>query len=163
MTVYRPGDVGVCHGAGALDRLIDAGEWLHGAGRLSRWSHSFVVTDADGGTIEAEGAGVVRAHVGDHPDRLILACPPGVDRAKVVAFAVSQLGDRYNYGQDIWLGLDCLLHTGFADPDKGTWICSELVSAALCAGNWKPAIPPRMTFPSDLPRLLTPVSEKDCA
>lgn len=156
---YQPGDIGLCKGTGWEDRLIEAGEHLHGDGRWSIYSHAFIVTGADGPTVEAQAAGVVRSTVASHgPAVKIFSPPAGVDRSKVVEFGVSRLGDTYDYLDDVLLGVDCLLHTRLRQRRPGTWICSELASAALTAGGWRSPLPAALTMPADLARLLTPTT-----
>lgn len=155
MTVYQPGDIGLCKGTGLLDRLIEVGERIHGDGPWSVYSHAFVIVSADGGTVEAQGAGVIRSTVASHGTAVtVFACPPGVDRATVVGFAEAQLGDSYGYLDDALLGVDCLLRTQLHEHTGRAWICSELAAAALEAGGWVSPLPPALTMPADLARLL---------
>jgi len=148
--IYRPGDIGLCRGTAPMDRLIEAGEWLHGAGRDAVFTHAFVVVNPEGRTIEAQARGVVRATVASHgPAVTIFACPPGVDPAKVVAYAESQLGVEYGYLDDVLLGVDCVMHTKFHEHGDSL-ICSELAALALHAGGWTLPKPAALMMPSDL-------------
>lgn len=146
----QPGDIGVCHGTGIVDRVIEFGERLHGAGRDAKWSHAFVVVSAQGDTIEAQAFGVVRSTVASHgPDVRIFDCPAGVDRQKVVATANKMLGVEYGYWDDLLLGIDCLTHWTLHERGDSV-ICSELAAMCLVAGGWKSPLPPALTMPSDI-------------
>jgi len=148
--VYRPGDIGLCRGTGLLDGLIHLGERLHGAGRDAVFTHAFIVATADGGTVEAQARGVVRATVASHgPAVTIFPCPAAVDRSKVVAYAEGKLGVEYGYLDDMLLGVDCLLHTRFHDRGDSL-ICSELAALALHDGGWRLPMPASLMMPSDV-------------
>lgn len=149
-SVFVPGDVGLCKGTAILDRLIELGERLHGAGKGSVYSHAFVIVTPEGGTIEAQAAGVVRATVASHgPDVTILSAPEGVDRAGVVAYATGRLGTPYNFLDDALLGVDCLLGTTWHSHSKSL-ICSELAALSWQAGGWPLERPAAEIMPSDL-------------
>lgn len=151
---YTPGDIGLCRGTGLLDRLIETGERLHGAGPDAVYSHAFIVATADGGTIEAQAHGVVRSTVASHgPAVTIFAPPPSVDRATVVAYATGELGVEYGYWDDVLLGLDCLLHTRLHERGDSL-ICSELAALALQAGGMALPIAAALMMPSDIAHLL---------
>lgn len=150
MTQYLPGTIGVSHSPGVLGRLIRTGEWLHGDGRhASRWNHAYVIVNENGDTIEAGSKGVVNNNVTEHPDRLIIGSPPGVDRAKVVEYAYSHLGVEYGYGTDVLLGFDCItrlklhLHTD-------SLICSQLAALCLEFGGWALPEEASLIMPSTL-------------
>lgn len=145
----QPGDIGVTTGSTLTDRVIQLGQHLHGDGAASKWNHAFVIVDNDGGTIEAQAAGVVRSEVSRHPHHVLFECPAGVNRAEVVKFAIQQLGTEYDWIDIVALGIDCLLHTKLHEHTDA-WICSELAAAALIAGGWKPPLQPALTMPADL-------------
>jgi hypothetical protein len=151
----QAGDIGLCHGTGLLDRTIEFGEKLRGAGSYSQWSHAFVVVSNGGDTIEARSRGVVRSTVGSHGKALrIFDCPAGVDRDAVVAKAVESLGIEYGYLQDVLLGIDCLTHWKLHVRGDALF-CSELAAICLQAGGWKCPMPPSLVMPSTLGRLLS--------
>lgn len=145
---WAPGDIGAERNNSKLARLIQAGQLLWGD-RNWHWNHIFVVTDSDGGTIEAAGRGVVRSNVGNR-DVIKLRFPDGVERSKVVAFATSKLGTPYDYWADVVLGIDCLFHTRLRGESQRRLICSELGALALRAGGWTPPIPTWLIKPGDL-------------
>jgi len=149
-TVYAPGDVGLCRGTAILDRLIETGESIHGAGRGSRFSHAFVIVTPEGGTVEAQAKGVVRATVASHgPAVTILGAPAGLARPAVVDYAISRLGTAYNFLDDGLLGVDCLLGTTWHSHSKAV-ICSELAALAWQAGGWALPRPAAEIMPSTI-------------
>ena len=150
---YTPGDIFVAHDGGPYTLAIEIGERLHGYGKASRWTHAGIITTPAGGTIEAQGRGVVRADMSNHPDSKTLACPAGVDRSLVVAYATAHLNAEYGYLDALLLGIDCLTHLTLHEHGD-SFICSELVAAALKAGGWKSSRPSALTYPANLDMVL---------
>lgn len=149
-----PGDVMLTHSPGPIGWAIRLGERMRSPFG-ARWNHAGIVTSASGDTIEAWTRGVVRSVVSHHPERIILPCPAGVDRNRVVAAAVECLGERYNFMDILALAVDCLFGTSLHDSDRGQVICSELVTQCLVAGGWhSPKEPAALMMPSDLARAL---------
>ena len=144
---FNPGDVLLVH-SGGFGRVIGLGEAIRGAG--AEWTHAALIVSSAGVTIEAGSSGVGYSSVANHPVHLVLPCPAGVIRRIVLAEARSFVGYKYNYGDLVALGLDCLLGTGFHDSDSGQLICSELVARCLVAGGWKSPKRPSRMMPSDL-------------
>lgn len=155
---WQAGDIGAERNSSALARLIQVGQFVYGD-RHWRWNHIFVVTDDNGGTVEALGAGVVRSTVGDRTV-INLGCPPGVDRLKVVEFAVSKVGTPYDFLDDVLLGFDCLPPHTELHTDGRRLICSELGCEALIAGGWESPRKPALTKPGDLIDALTSAPER---
>ncbi|MDQ2729208.1 MAG: hypothetical protein M3Y91_15425 [Actinomycetota bacterium] len=155
---YTPGDIAVVTGTGFWDRLIQTGQGLTASRKWKKWNHAIVIVTPGGGTVEAEAKGVVYDDMANHPDPLILPCPAGVDRNKVVAFASSKVGAGYDFFDDVLMGLDCLAlgHLKLHEHGSG-WICSELAAAALVAGGWRSPKDPAAMMPSDLAMALSPV------
>lgn len=154
MSTWLPGDIGATTGPAAVSRLIQMGQRLHGD-RFYKWNHIFVVVDSTGGTVEALGHGVARSSLMDHGQVLHLGCPAGVDRARVVEFALSKLGVEYGYLDDVLLGVDCLTRARLCWRGDSL-ICSELGALALEAGGWRSPLPAALTMPADLVAALSP-------
>ena len=149
MVSWERGDIGAERNGSFLARLIQFGQLLYGD-RNWRWNHIFVVTDSAGSTVEAVGKGVCRGTVAGR-DVVKLRFPEGVDREKVAAFAESKLGVKYDYWDDVLLGVDCLPpKTQFHTADGDRLICSELGAEALAAGGWVSPKLPALTKPGDL-------------
>lgn len=145
---WHPGDIGVERNGSFLARLIQTGQRV--AGNIHWvWNHAFVVVDDQGNTIEAQGQGVVRGNVTGR-DVINLGRPAGVDRKKVVGFALSKLGTPYDFLDDVVLGVNCLLGTHWRGAERDRLICSELAALALQAGGWTPPIPTWLIKPADL-------------
>lgn len=155
----QPGDLFVCHGSAIGDRLISFGQRIHDDGKYARWTHAGIIVgaevDGDHVTVEAQAHGVGYHWLSDHSDRLVLPCPAGVDRAKAVEFAKSQVGAHYNWAELVEMGIDCVAHTHLHDTDKGQWICSELAAASWVAGGWQPSLSAADTMAADLAREAT--------
>lgn len=145
--IWSPGDIAVETGPSKVDRLIQFGQRIHGC-KLWQWNHAIVVINAAGDTIEAGGHGIVRGTIGSR-DVAKLRFPAGVDRERVVMFAATQLGVKYNYPGVVLLGVDCLFDTKLHSHGK-TMFCSELAAAALNAGGWHSPLIPARTMPADL-------------
>lgn len=146
---WEPGDIGVTTGTATISRLIQTGQRIHGDA-FWKWNHAFVVVDEAGNTVEALGRGVVCSNVANHGEQLNLGCPAGVDRLKVVEFALSKIGDDYSYTGDVCMGVDCLLRTKLHVHSQHSEFCSELAAEALEAGGWVSPTLPALTMPSTL-------------
>lgn len=149
------GDIGVSHSPGFIGHLIRTGERMTNSRQWAKWNHAFVVMDDRGNTIEAGGKGVVRNNVSSHPEHLILHHPAGVDRNKIVACAIKNLGVEYGYFDDVLLGFDCLTHLKLHQHGDSL-ICSELATICLIAGGWKSPKSASAMLPSDLAMALEP-------
>jgi hypothetical protein len=145
---WAPGDIVAETNSSFLARLIQLGQWLWG-NRNWRQNHILIVVNAQGGTIEAQAAGVVRSTVGTRK-LTKLRFPDGVERDKVVAYAEYRLGTPYDYWDDVALGIDCVFRTHFRDTDSKKLICSELGALALSAGGWRHHLPTWQYKPGDL-------------
>lgn len=149
---WQPGDIGVERNGSFLARLIQTGQRISGNNHWV-WNHAFVVVGPNGATVEAAGKGVSYGNVSGR-DVLNLGCPAGVDRAKVVAFAISKLNTPYDFLDDVVLGVNCLLGTHLRGADRDRLICSELAALALQAGGWVPPAPTWGIKPADLADML---------
>lgn len=145
---WRAGDIGAETNGSRLARLIQLGQRLRRSPSW-RWNHIFVVVDDQGGTIEAQGSGVVRSSVGTRTV-INLGCPAGVDRLEVVAAARRELGVKYNYLGVILLGVDCVFGTNLHWHSQRVRFCSELAVTALKAGGWRSPRYASETKPADL-------------
>lgn len=152
-TVWRAGDIGAASGKAVVSRLIQTGQRWRGD-QYWKWNHIFVVVDKAGNTVEATGSGVARGHVDRSDQTLNLGCPAGVDRFKVAAYAMAQLGIEYGYLDVALLGFDCLTHARLCWRGDSL-ICSELGALALKAGGWVCPLPAALTMPADLVAGLT--------
>lgn len=136
-----PGDVGLTHGSGLVDWAIRFAE-ARRYGRSSpqaNWNHAFLIVDAEGGLIEAQGHGVVRNSLKaeySHADYVIMRPPfpaGGADRA--VAVMTAMLGDHYGYLEIVCEGLAFLTQTRLRFAVAGEHICSGAVSRAVTVGG----------------------------
>lgn len=151
MASYVPGDLGCSSGRSLIDRAIQFGQRCAGAPPgEARWNHAFVIVDTDGTTVEASARGVIRGQVEEHGDRLIVPAPEGVERHKVVNFAMKQVGLPYDFVEICLLGIDCLHRTWNLHRHSRAWICSELAAASWIAGGWASPRCPAMTYPWDI-------------
>jgi hypothetical protein len=136
-----PGDVGLTHGSGFADWAIRFAETRrYGRGSpQAKWNHAFLIVDAEGGLIEAQGHGVVpnslKAEYG-HADYVIVRPPfaPG-DADKAVAAMKAMLGDHYGYLEIVCEGLAFLTQTRLRFGIAGEHICSGAVSRAVTVGG----------------------------
>ena len=140
----EPGDIVFARSNGLMGKAIRFGEWLRFR-RGSRYNHVCFVDRIENGepiVIQAEPQGVTDdkplSSVGAY---LLLKPPPGVDPAKVLAFARNQIGDAYGWLMILALAVDIItpawfptLH--FAGKRSNTWICSALSAEALRFGGW---------------------------
>jgi hypothetical protein len=155
-TFWTPGDIGVTTGPDFVSRLIQFGQHIHGDAYW-KWNHAFIVVDSQGGTIEAQGAGVVHSNVSTHGEMLNLGCPDGVDRLKVVGYAVSRVKTKYSYPDVVLMGIDCLTHARLSWG--GGVICSQLAAECLMEGGWQGLKQDAAdTMPADLVDQMQPIS-----
>ena len=138
---YAPGDVGLAHGSGLVDRAIRFAETLrYGKGSAeARWNHAFMVVSSSGDLIQAEGQGVVTGTMASDyqgGDYVVLrpTYPPwGVERA--VAAMTGLLGKKYGYLEIVSEAFSFLFQTKLRFAIEGQQICSGAVSFALDQGG----------------------------
>ncbi|MGH9652588.1 MAG: hypothetical protein ACRD6B_03885 [Bryobacteraceae bacterium] len=116
------------------------------------WAHVAVVVE-DGQTIEAQGRGVVRMAVSDHPEAAVCRAV-GLDRERIVAEARRRLGQPYGYRDFFFLSLDAVFGTNFSDNRLGVDICSELGIRCWIAGGYPFEGNPSDVAPSDIAMLV---------
>jgi hypothetical protein len=144
---YRPGQIGFCHSTNIFGKAIRFGERLrfrHG----DFWNHVFIISDEIDSTgepliIQAISKGVdgskPLSQVAPGGKYQVIELPAGVDSAKVLAFAKSQVGSGYGYISIASIVLQILLPRWLPMltlRSKSTWICSALSAESARAGGW---------------------------
>jgi len=144
---YRPGQIGFCHSTNIFGKAIRFGERLrfrHG----NFWNHVFIISDEIDSTgepliIQAISKGVdgsrPLSQVAPGGRYQVLELPAGVDAAKVLAFAKSQIGSGYGYVSIASIVLQILMPRWFpmlTVRSRSTWICSALGAESARAGGW---------------------------
>ncbi len=136
---WIPGDFILTHGDSFMSALIRFGEQLriHGDDRRYAWfNHAALITDTDGGIVEALGRGVVRANASKYLRKDYVVVHSGADThdvKEVLRFADWVIAHRAHYGRLTIASLVITLLTGakltfFID---GEFICSGLVARAM--------------------------------
>ena len=141
----KPGSIGVAHTPDAMGLLIRVGESIRFK-RGSNWNHGFIVsdeTDENGSPylIQAQIKGVTDTMtLAELPgDWMILPMPKGVNRARVLQFAKSQVGIRYGFVTILAIALDILTWNwfpSFRGARRQSWICSALAFESLRFGGY---------------------------
>ena len=147
LVLPKPGQIGFAHTTGIMGKMIRFGEALKGKVG-SEWNHAFIVSDEVSDTgepliIQATLKGVT----GDKPlssvapggRYTVIDLPEGVDPLQVVAFAKSQIGQRYGLLTILAIAVDILTWNwvpSFEGSRKPSWICSALAAASLRCGGW---------------------------
>lgn len=152
---YIPGSIALFHSKGFLGKLIRFGERIRGK-KGTYWNHAGVIIDEAGNTVEALGHGVMNDELGTR-DFTILnpADMSDLQRAKVVTFAKSCLGDHYGYLTIVSIGVDLVIRSRFSFRNGKSLICSELAARALEHGSWIcPKLDTSHVMPSDLDKWL---------
>lgn len=140
----RPGDIVACETKSTFGRLIGFGQWLRRADRSARRFHHIGVLVTPGATERtAEVVQAARrvdvatvAEAAGGGAYVVVSCPPGVDRAKVVAQARACVGERYGVLSIVSIVVSLLAPKGVTFRRPGTWICSALGAWSLHAGGW---------------------------
>ena len=106
----------------------------------SRYCHIRMITDADGGTVEADFKGAIRGHVQDG-DVIVTAPLTDGQRARIAAMATPLLGTPYGFADIAALAFAKLglrvpfLSKRLARPDR--LFCSQLVDIVWQAVGFK--------------------------
>jgi uncharacterized protein YycO len=155
---FEPGDFILTHRHRAIAALISFGQKRRFRGADSvyaHWSHSAIVVDIDGGLVEAESMGVVKAPISKYraTEYHLVRLGSELDapgRKRTVDYSNAQVGVAFGYlalaGVTIYLltGLPVRLMR------RNHQICSELVVRALQAGGLLMNADPSLTLPADL-------------
>lgn len=143
------GDLVFCHSTGFVGRAIRFCEWLrrdwHGTNERAgdHWNHVAILdkqlSTGEWTVVQAEGRGVTRGRklssVAPEGAYEVVALPAAVTRAKVVAFAHSQVGRHYGFLTIVSIALTLFTPRFVNVLMPGTWICSALARAALWTGG----------------------------
>jgi hypothetical protein len=150
-----PGDFILKAGRDGFSPLVYLGQRLRYPESLARYTHAALVSDRDGGLIEATWRGVMRTHLSKYEgDEYVFVRVRSVpwDRAQALLFAESVADERYGYGYlgivavALWLLTGTRLWFGLS----GSVFCSALVAEALTRSGFVWPKPPSMMLPADL-------------
>ena len=134
---FHRGDFVLVAGTHLASRVIRWGQQLRirGADRIHvRWTHAALIVDADGGLIEAVGAGVREWHLDRYAgdDYVVVRIETSEEnRDEVVRFARWALRRPYGRLSTVSVGLSMLTGSRFSFFVDGQFFCSGLVAAAL--------------------------------
>lgn len=154
----NPGDLVLTHGHSVVHRAIRAAQAVRFRGDrrpYAFFNHAAIIADRWGEVIEATAGGVRRSHLASYTADgyqyvVVDAGADQHDRAQIVAFAESCLGQQYGFltiaallawtvfGGKLVIGLD------------GTEICSGLAAQALVRDGANFPRQPTMCMPADL-------------
>jgi hypothetical protein len=137
-----PGDLVFAHSKGLIGRAIRLAERIRWRGG-DAYNHVAVLAEQVGDDwriIQAEARGVTHtgmlSTVAPGGTYVIVPLAPGIDAAKVLAFAQAQVGRRYGFLTVVSI-IATILSPRFVDvmlPD--TWICSAVAAESLRFGGW---------------------------
>ena len=136
---YEPGDFILTHASSFFSYLIRFGQRLRFTGQDAKfawWSHTAIITSANGELIEAVGAGVCRANLTKYRETEYHLVKLGKladakDREQAVRFATWSLGESYGWFNIASIALSLVMGGKFTFGFDGQAICSGLVSRAL--------------------------------
>lgn len=110
--------------------------WLIRTGTRSHYNHAFIITDFNGGIIEADPGGARRSNISAYGTDDIVFCtdkPTEKQVAQILTKAETLLGTPYGWTDIARLALRCLgLQWGWltrAADNERAMICSQLVAA----------------------------------
>lgn len=157
---YTAGDILLVRdysgGSDLLGNLIMAGERArYGNSGYSVWTHSAMIVDNTGVIVEAQAQGVVKGHASEyaHKETLIIS-PPNVSadkRAYAVAFALAQVGAKYDVVDFVSLALSLLTGVDWSLHSDTRFICSGLCARATeCYTTNGYQFPSEAMLPADL-------------
>lgn len=129
------GQIGLVHTHGLPARIIQVVTASH-------WNHAVVRINATL-CVSAEPGGVRVRKIADFPEVVWSDFPlTRIQRGKIRAFTVKQLGKPYNWRDDILIGLGLLFRSDSPHwmlrelSEESSWQCAQLADAALeHAGN----------------------------
>lgn len=137
----QPGDVGLAHGSGLADWAIRFAEARRYGTKSPepRWNHAFMIVDAAGSLIEAQGRGMVRDtmdHEYANTEYVILRPPyPPAGAHRAVGAMEGMLGSRYGYVEIASEAVAFMTQTKLRFGVAGQHICSGAVSFAVDQGG----------------------------
>ena len=132
-----PGDFILTHGGEFWSRVIHFGQGLRFVGKdqpYTYWNHTALIVSADGGLVEALGAGVHRTTLDAYRATqytVVHVEASQEDRREMVAFAEHWIGARYDWATIVSIGLSLLTGAKLSFGFAGQLICSGLVARAL--------------------------------
>jgi len=134
---FKPGDFILTHKNKLIPRFIRYAQRLRGRERqFSHWSHTAMITGADGALVEAETKGVIRGHLSQYRDVEyhlvnIDAIATEEDRRQAVAFTESMVGKPFGVLDGIGLILSLVTGLRLNVSYNSHLVCSALVARAL--------------------------------
>jgi uncharacterized protein YycO len=135
---YQPGDFILTHGDAFYSKLIRVGEWMrYHDPRWTKYNHAAMIVSTGGDLVEALGNGVVRTNISKY--RLneyqiidVSSVAPTInDRMRVVRFAISCIGQPYDWTDILSVSISLLTNAKLCIETEGHMICSGLVARAL--------------------------------
>ena len=136
-TDFKTGDFILTHKNKLVPRFIRFAQRLRGRERkFSHWSHTAMITGTDGGLVEAETKGVIRANLKDYRDVeyhlvSIDTIADEHDRKQAVTFTLSMLGKPFGVLDGIGLILSLVTGLRLNVSYNSHLVCSALVARAL--------------------------------
>jgi uncharacterized protein YycO len=122
-------------------------------GTRSHWCHVAMIVDKSGTLVEAVNSGVQYSHISayDHLEtRLIDVGLSDIDRERAVAFAISHVGNRYDWIDIASIGMTQVFRSKISFTTEGHFICSGLIGEALERGGVSFPKEGNTLFPGDL-------------
>lgn len=151
----QPGDLLFTHAHTPLSWAIRLGQSLRFHKDYSEWSHVALVLSSNGALVEAHSSGIKLANISEYEaaGTKYLHVPVPMDdrdRARVVSFGRSQIGDHYAF-----LTFSSLIFNLFS---PGRWgivldnslICSAFAARCLERANYTFPHTPELMVPADL-------------
>jgi hypothetical protein len=151
-TTGAPGDILLCNRKGFASWCIRTGETIK-LGRKARFSHAAIFVKPDG-LVESLTRGVAETSLSVYRGVEYVHIATGLDahdQAQAVNFALSCVGQKYGWLDDVGIGLR------FLTPGRGLWfgmngtqICSGLCAQAQCRGDKIFTLEPSSISPEEL-------------
>lgn len=142
-TEYQAGDLVFAHGRGIISAAIRLVQSWRSPKADARWNHVAVLMNQDRHgnwwVIQAEGHGVKQAKLSDVApggSYEVVKCPASANPARVVEFALSQVGVKYGFLTVASILLNVLTPKSIAIRKPHTWVCSALVAGSLWYAGW---------------------------
>lgn len=161
---YSPGDIFLSHSTTFLGQVIRFGERLRVPKRDAFWNHAGIIIDSSGNTLEAVAKGISQRNLDDHPIRVTIDSGMTLDqRASVLAFAHSCIGDPYSFLDDVFIGVRLLTGLHLAFHGSRSMICSQFAAKSWEHGGkiW-PKLDMACVMPADIAEwALPPAVTKD--